>query len=189
VRRVLRAFIPYRSIIDEDVSNDDQNAEPDLYSTFWMTTTLVLLLSMSSNLAAFFKSLATPDPSSATLVSLDNLALAAAILYPYVLLAPLSLFVLRLCTPVRVALADSLCVYGYALAPVVVAVAVCAVPVRLVQLSAMAVGCGLSVVAVMVNVWRTQEADSKGVAYLAKIVSGALHGVLGAALTFLFFLR
>mmetsp|Transcript_1009 Transcript_1009/g.2881 ORF Transcript_1009/g.2881 Transcript_1009/m.2881 type:complete len:145 (+) Transcript_1009:840-1274(+) len=144
---------------------------------------------MSSNLAAFFKSLATPDPSSATLVSLDNLALAAAILYPYVLLAPLSLFVLRLCTPVRVALADSLCVYGYALAPVVVAVAVCAVPVRLVQLSAMAVGCGLSVVAVMVNVWRTQEADSKGVAYLAKIVSGALHGVLGAALTFLFFLR
>ncbi|KAA8490970.1 Protein YIPF1-like [Porphyridium purpureum] len=196
--RVLWAIIPCKPIYgwatnpeDADAA-PDENPDPDLYAPIWLTTTLVLLLSVLANIAVFFRNLFQMHNAvelGHSGVDIRNLWLAACIMYGYVFLVPLVFFVLQPCAGVSVPFVNTVCVYGYSLAPVIVASLVCIVPITLVQLIAMGTGFIVSTWFVMFNVWRAQSVEHKSLAYFAKLLSGILHAALGCVLTFLFFVR
>jgi len=191
----VKPFLGWALTADEaDEDPNSENPDPDLYGPIWITTTLVLSLSVGSNVAHFFHSLihmADADQLSGehlySGLEFQRLWVAAVILYGYVFLVPLLLMVLQPCTNVKVPLVNTICVYGYALSPVVIASIVCMVPSALVQLIALASAFVLSTWFVMFNVWRHQTVESRSLAYSVKLLSGALHVVLGAVVTYLFF--
>jgi len=169
---------------------EQDNHTPDLYGPIWIPTTLVLSLSVGHNLFVFFRSLVHKEVvTEASALDFQTLWLSAVIIYGYCLFVPLSLFVFRLCASVNIPFFATLCVYGYSMAPVVVAALVCMVPSRIVQWSAMGTAFFLSVVFMFLNVWREQTVTSKSLAYFVKLFSGILHIALGLVITFLFYYR
>jgi len=221
-RRLACACVPVTPLLGwgavGEVDAAGGNGLPDLYGAVWVTTTLVLSLSMASSASDFLRGVFKQQEVTGLVhggVDVRVLASAAGLVYPYVFFAPLVWHAVRCLVPSsgsgaaplggpardaagglggdldeegRPSLTVGVCVYGYSMTPVVMAAWVCTVPVRAVQLGAMGGAFALSTWFVMFNLWRG-EAMGGGARWSVRLAAGLVHGGLGLLLVWLFYWR
>lgn len=204
VTRTCRALFPCKPLlgwVDADEEAAGGTCVPDLYGPFWVTTTLVLALSMGAESARFLADVfhlreSVFAPSISTL-NLSKLWRAAGILYFYVFIFPVLLTVFQ-CLFAKRSLAESsvsahpivgtVMVYGYSMTPVVVAAFVATVPVDMVQIVAMTIAFGIGALVIMLNLWRDVSVQHKSLTYFVRLLAAFAHAALGVTLVFMFFI-
>jgi hypothetical protein len=103
-------------------------ARPDLYGPFWITTTLIFLIGMSSNLASWLAFVKTTEKPvwqyDFTLVTLST-----TLIYGYALVLPVAVWFLFKYWQIPIALLSLLCLYGYSMTVLVPTALLCIIPV------------------------------------------------------------
>jgi len=127
LNRVWRALLPVPGQVF--YQEDDR---PDLYGTFWIATTVVLLLAASGNLAAYFKFLPT-DKRPEWRYDFELMTLAATLYYVSISIVPLIIWFGLKHFGVAKSLVEVLSIYGYSFAVYVPITFVCIVPLNAVR--------------------------------------------------------
>lgn len=177
-KRCLAALFPRTIFLDILDGN------PDLYGPFWITTTVVLILFLSSTLAAYFtRAKAVPYAYDFGLLSG-----AAGLMYGYTAVIPTALWgVLKWYGSESASLLECLCLYGYAnLIWVPVAVASVS-PISILNWVFVGVGFGVSALFLFRNLYPVVSATDAKTAKILLVVVVALHGGLALAIKILFF--
>ena len=204
--RLFRSFIPYKPLLgwmDDDEEANGGTSVPDLYGPVWITTTLVVALSMGSQIAAFLANVFrkqetdTLKPTIET-VQFTRLWHAASVLYFYVFLFPIlltifqCLFAKRSMTQTSLRahpIVGSIMVYGYSMTPVVIAAFIATVPVRTVQLSVLSAAFILGAAVIMLNLWRDVSVQHRSLTYFVRLLAVLAHGGVGVVMAYIFFLK
>lgn len=204
--RLFRSFVPFKPLlgwVDDEEEADGGTCVPDLYGPVWVTTTLVVALSMGSKLAEFLSNVFRKQETNSLKSSLSTLEFsrlwrAASVLYFYVFVFPL---ILTMCqwlfakrslreTSVRAhPIVGTIMVYGYSMAPVVVAAFVATIPVEMVQIVAIAIAFCIGAFVIMLNLWRDVSVEHRSLTYFVRLVAVLAHIGVGVTLLFIFFLR
>lgn len=204
--RLFRSIIPYKPLlgwVDHEEEQGGGTSMPDLYGPVWVTTTAVLALAVGSSVANFlhnvFQGAETTELEN-SLASLDFARLwkAASLLYFYVFIFPLLLSIFQYLF-IRRSLQESsisahpvlgtVMVYGYSMTAVVLAAFVATMPLRFVQITAMATAFSIGVFVILLNLWRDVSVEHRSLTYLVRLVAALTHLGVGAALVFLFFIK
>eukprot|EP00178_Gracilaria_changii_P002872 TRINITY_DN1421_c0_g1_i1.p1 TRINITY_DN1421_c0_g1~~TRINITY_DN1421_c0_g1_i1.p1 ORF type:complete len:308 (-),score=45.99 TRINITY_DN1421_c0_g1_i1:2626-3495(-) len=204
--RLFRALLPYKPLLGWADGDEDEmggTSVPDLYAPVWVTTTLVLALSMGAKCAEFLanvfrkKETTSLKPSISTL-EFSRLWRAASVLYFYVFVFPVVLTLFQ-CLFAKRSLAQSsvrshplvgtVMVYGYSMTPVVVAACVATLPIRTAQIASMAVAFCIGAFVIMLNLWRDVSVQHRSLTYFVRLLAVIAHAAVGTALIFIFFLR
>lgn len=199
--RLFRSVIPFKPLLgwkEVDEESNDHTSVPDLYGPVWITTTLVLALSMGSKFGLFLTNVFNQKETlSITSSEFSKLWAASSILYLYVFLFPLCLTLFQ-CLFAKQSLNEvgsnhpivgTVMVYGYSMTPVVVAAFVAIFPMQLVQIIAMAVAFSLGAFVIMLNLWRDVSVQHRSLTYFVRLLAVCAHAGVGTALVFIFFLR
>ncbi|KAJ8597689.1 Yip1-domain-containing protein [Rhizopogon salebrosus TDB-379] len=154
----------------------------DLYGPFWVPTTLILALFLSSSLAASISSYLSAE-GAAYEYNFGLLSLAATIVYAYAFAVPVLLWLaLRYIGVGEWGVAEALGVWGYSLFVWVPVSILCVIPVPLLRWVLVGIAFSLSGYFLVANVYPILTmADAKATRLLI-IAVGALHA--GLALTF-----
>lgn len=203
--RLTRAIFPFKPLLgwsDADEESEGGTPVPDLYGPVWITTTLVLALSMGSKIAEFLanvfrKKETVSQGGLGGGVEFARLWRAAGVLYFYVFLFPVLLTVFQ-CLFARRGLRErghglgsgilgSVMVYGYSMAPVVVAALVATIPVETVQIGVMAGAFSVGGVVIMLNLWRDVSVEYRSLTYFVRLMAALAHAGVGAAVIFIFY--
>lgn len=126
------------------------SCNPDLYGPFWIATTLILSMAVTSNLASFFAFVPSADRPEWT-YNFNQLTLAGSVVYSYVSLLPLVLWLLLSYNEASKRLVDILCIYGYALSIFVPVSFLCVLPSDLFRWSLVFLGGCISGVFLLSN--------------------------------------
>lgn len=203
--RLLRSTLPYKPLLGWAAREEEDGggtSVPDLYGPVWVTTTAVLALAVGGSAAAFLRNTFRRTETAVaarTLAGLDfsRLWKSASLLYFYVFVFPVLLTLFQ-CLFARRSLNEgaaashpvlgTIMVYGYSMTPVVIAAFVATVPIRTVQLAAMAAAFGIGVFVIMLNLWRDVGVEHKSLTYLVRLFAGLAHVALGFGLVMVFFM-
>lgn len=204
--RLARALVPVKPLLGWSGADEESaggTSMPDLYGPVWVTTTLVLALSMGSSAAEFLRNVFRKRETAAltrgmTGAQFARLWRAAGILYAYVFVFPIVLTTVQ-CLFAKRSLRESavsshpvlgtIMVYGYAMTPVVVAAFVATLPVYIVQLAAIGVAFLIGAVTIMLNLWRDLSAEHKKLTYSVRAAAAIAHAGVGIALLFTFYIH
>lgn len=204
--RLFRSLVPCKPLLgwaDEEEEAGGGTSVPDLYGPVWVTTTLVLALSMGAKMAEFLsnvfrqKETTSLEPSLSTL-EFSRLWRASGVLYFYVFIFPLMLTLFQ-CLFAKRSLTESsvrshpivgtIMVYGYSMAPVVLAAFVATFPAEMVQVIAMSVAFCIGAFVIMLNLWRDVSVEHRSLTYFVRLLAVCAHAGVGTALIFIFFVR
>lgn len=203
--RLFRSIIPCKPLlgwVDSDEETEGGTSVPDLYGPVWITTTLVLALSMGAEMATFlrnvFQKQETSVMPSISSLQFSKLWRAASVLYFYVFIFPVLLTVFQ-CLFAKRSLSQNsvrahpivgtVMVYGYSMTPVVIASFVATIPIETVQIAAMGSAFTIGALVIMLNLWRDVSVQHKGLTYFVRLLAAAAHVGVGTALVFIFFIR
>lgn len=204
--RIFRSLVPCKPLlgwVDDEEEAGGGTSVPDLYGPVWVTTTLVLTLSMGAKLAEFLTNVFRQQETTSLTPSLSTLEFsrlwrAATVLYFYVFIFPLLLTLFQ-CLFANRSLNESgvrahpivgtIMVYGYSMAPVVFASFVATVPIEMVQIVAMAVAFSIGAFVIMLNLWRDVSVEHRSLTYFVRLLAVFAHAGVGVALVFIFFVK
>ena len=192
LKRLAKSLIPFSQIFDED------DGGGDLYGPFWITSTAVLTMSIGREFGRFVEGLFKKKEVVQSVGEIGRIWKCASILYGYVLVFPMVLLVLQ-CTFARNTLEgakrhgggvflNTVAVYGYSMTPLTIAPLVAAVPIKVVQICAIAVAFVLGGGVIAVNLWRDVSIGNSTFAYLIRLLAAIAHIAVGASLLFLFYI-
>jgi len=178
VKRCMAALFPRTMFLDVLEGN------PDLYGPFWITTTVVLILFLSSTIAQYFARM-KDQPYAYDFGLLSG---AAGLMYGYTAFIPVALWgVLKWYGSESANLLECLCLYGYSnLIWVPVAIA-SASPVAILNWVFVGVGFGVSALFLFRNLYPVVSATDAKTAQVLLIVVVALHAGLALTIKILFF--
>lgn len=204
--RLARSLVPVKPLLgwqQLDEESEGGTSMPDLYGPVWITTTLVLALSMGSSFAEFLRNVVRRrEVLRHTLSSTEihRLWRASGILYGYVFVFPLLLvafqcFFARRDPSPRDAMDGvhshpifgSIMVYGYSLVPVCVAAWVATIPMQMVQIVSIGVAFAIGAATIALNLWRDMPEEHRKMTYLVRAVAALTHAGVGAALVYIFY--
>ncbi|KAI8873440.1 Yip1-domain-containing protein, partial [Ramicandelaber brevisporus] len=103
---------------------------PEVYGPFWIATTLVLAMYVTSSLAESIAALLSGAKHDS---DINILSLAAAVIYPYVFVVPGLLWLFTKYMGIQASLIELWCVYGYGLAPWFIVCGLCVIPNELLR--------------------------------------------------------
>lgn len=204
--RLFRALIPCKPLLgwsSEDEEEEGGTSVPDLYGPVWVTTTLVLALSMGAKIAEFlsnvFRGKETHSlDSSLSALEFSRLWRAACLLYFYVFIFPVVLTLFQ-CLFAKRSLNESsvkahpilgtVMVYGYSMTPVVLAALVATVPIEMVQVVAMSIAFLIGAIVIMLNLWRDVSVEHRSLTYFVRLLAAGAHAGVGVALVFIFYIH
>lgn len=137
LNRCKRSFMPWKKDFFQTV-----DANPDLYSPFWICTTLILLTAVTSNMSRYLISEETADVKK----DITMLTWAMSVVYGFALAMPtVAYFALQyLAVGSHIKFIELLCLYGYSLAPFLLTALICTIPVAWVEWIAVIGAFGLS---------------------------------------------
>lgn len=141
--RVVRAMLP---VYSEPFFRSPRD-HPDLYAPFWLTTSLVVVLAVSGNLASYLEH----EEDDKWKASFDHLAFAASVFYGWLFLAPVLVYLGFMWIGTHKPLAELISLYGYALAVWLPTSMLLLVPSNLLRLSMSLLSAVLSAVFLVRN--------------------------------------
>uniref|UniRef100_A0A7S2A9M3 Protein YIPF n=1 Tax=Trieres chinensis TaxID=1514140 RepID=A0A7S2A9M3_TRICV len=157
---------------------------PDLYGPFWITTTLVFFLAVTSNMHSYLHA----DAKSFE-ADISHLVHALWVLYTYSFVLPGLLFVVFRCFAIQMPLMELVNLYGYSLIPYYGAAVLCLIPAGwlewLVLLAATCVSCLLILRNVAGPVLSSGVSQEKAAIILGKIMG--YHVLFLLAMKFMFY--
>jgi len=175
--RCLRALFPFKFNFIELI-----HEKPDLYGPFWITTTLIFLMAASANFASYLASF-THETFNYDFLKIPY---GAAVLYGYISAIPIALFLFFKWVEIKIRFIEILCIYGYSLVVYSPIALLCIIPSQLVQWIAVSVGCVISTIFLIFNLWvplRTRISK----AFIMLIVMTVLHVALALSFKLYFF--
>eukprot|EP01028_Stygiella_incarcerata_P003840 TRINITY_DN17_c0_g1_i1.p1 TRINITY_DN17_c0_g1~~TRINITY_DN17_c0_g1_i1.p1 ORF type:complete len:287 (-),score=79.67 TRINITY_DN17_c0_g1_i1:26-886(-) len=101
----------------------------DMYGPFWVATTLIFIVGVASNLAAYLHS----SDNSPWSYDFTRIVVASSVIYGYLFLMPSLVWLFLRYHSVPATLAEVICVYGYAYTPFFFVAAICVGPSELVR--------------------------------------------------------
>lgn len=101
-----------------------EGSSPDLYGPWWITTTLVFLVAVTSNLSMYLHA----DSSEDFEYDVNHIARSMSVLYSFVFILPVLLYFAFQCAGVSIPCLDMVCLYGYSLVPFLPATILCTIP-------------------------------------------------------------
>jgi hypothetical protein len=122
--------------------------KPDLYGPFWITTSLVFTVAVTSHMSSWLQSWLTGINWQYDLQSMVN---AASVIYGYAGLAPVAAYFGLGQIGVDIKLLSLICLYGYSLGVFIAASLVCLMPSQMAIWIALLVAAGVSAVFLMRN--------------------------------------
>jgi len=178
LKRCWAALFPRANFLD--VLDDN----PDLYGPFWITTTVVPILFLSSTIAQYFAR-AKDQPY---VYNFELLSGAAALMYGYTGIIPVALWgALRWYGSESANILECLALYGYAnLIWVPVAIA-SASPITILNYVFVGVGFGVSIFFLLRNMSPVVSATGEKTSKVLLVVISVLHAGLAIAIKILFF--
>jgi len=130
---------------------------PDLYGPFWVTTTILFLLAISSNFAeyiAYHEKGVDWDPD------FYKVSIAAAVFYAFLIGVPLILWALqRFMVKAKVTLFQNICVYGYSMTSFLVCTPFCICPFEWARWVAIIIACIISCACISVALFKSLKHD------------------------------
>eukprot|EP00510_Aplanochytrium_minuta_P007482 CAMPEP_0184036796 /NCGR_PEP_ID=MMETSP0955-20130417/34711_1 /TAXON_ID=627963 /ORGANISM="Aplanochytrium sp, Strain PBS07" /LENGTH=320 /DNA_ID=CAMNT_0026324597 /DNA_START=95 /DNA_END=1058 /DNA_ORIENTATION=- len=159
VERLKRVFMPWKDDFFQEV-----DANPDLYSPFWICTTLILITSVSAGLAKYFSSNQTEDMTYKS--DIKTLTVATSFVYGFAVAMPAAAyFVLsRLEVGGKLEVVELICVYGYSLAAFIPSSLGCIIPVDGLDWVFVLAGFGFSSAFLLRNLWIRLQAQGSSIA-------------------------
>ncbi|KAM9997843.1 hypothetical protein ACTFIY_007502 [Dictyostelium cf. discoideum] len=156
---------------------------PDLYGPFWVLTSLVFIVAVTSNLNEYFH---TSDHDNWE-VDIQKIVYSAITIYGYSFVIPLILWGIFKWMNLGLRLLDMLCIYGYTLFIFVPASILCVIPLQLVQWIIVAVASIISGLFLVTNIFTPLKEDFTKRGLIICAVIGALHLGLALVLKLYFF--
>lgn len=202
--RISRSLLPIKPLLGWTDIDEEQlggTSVPDLYGPVWITTTLVLALSMGANIAEFLANVFRKREThslqpSISSVEFTRLWHAASLLYFYVFVFPVLLTVFQ-CLFAKRSLGESavrahpvmgtVMVYGYSMVPVVIAAFVALFPMEMVQIVAMGLAFSIGAFVIMLNLWRDVSVQHRSLTYFVRLLAAAAHAAVGTTIIFIFY--
>lgn len=204
--RLFRALLPCKPLLGWSSADEEESggtSVPDLYGPVWVTTTLVLALSMGAKIAEFLANVFRKQETKSLQPSLSSVEFsrlwrAAGLLYCYVFVFPVMLTVFQ-CLFAKRSLNESsvrahpilgtVMVYGYSMTPVVLAAMVATVPIEMVQIVSMGVAFSIGAFVIMLNLWRDVSVEHRSLTYFVRLLAAVAHAGVGAGIIFIFYVR
>jgi len=137
---------------------------PDVYGPFWVTTTILFLLAISSNFAEYI-AYHNQGVSQHWEPDFFKVCIAAAVFYAYLILLPIIIWALqRFLAKAKNTYIQVLCVYGYSMTAFLVVTPFCIFPYEWVRWAVIILACVVSCVCFSVALFRSLKQDMvKGV--------------------------
>lgn len=143
---------------------------PDLYGPWWISTSLVFVVAVTSNLSMYMHS----DSSADFAYDINHLAHAMTVLYSFVFILPIFLYMAFQCLSIQnFPLLDLVCLYGYSLVPFIPAALLCSIPYEFVIWIALMSASIVSLIFVLRNLIKPIMNDNN-----ISVGNGAISGVL-----------
>jgi hypothetical protein len=164
------------------------NPHPDLYGPLWVCCTLWLLIAVVAQVIQGLNCRAVTKDASCQKSWFAFVAAAGGVLATYQIAVPVGMWTITRWQGAPIGLLDTVCLYGYALCPIIPAVFLCAVPWALFQWTALMLAFALSALHIVCNfygVWkRCLPPNWFGVVLVGSL---ALHAILCLTLKWEFF--
>jgi hypothetical protein len=165
--------------LQNDIFKSTYETTPDLYGPFWISTTLVFLIGMTSNLNSFLgKSNGSENPYHKDYAILS---IASTLVYAYVTLAPVAVFAsTKYWATSSLSLLRLFSVYGYAILAFVPASILCSIPSAPVQWIVVLLAILVSGIVLVRNLFGQLAGDGSSVGYdnleLGQVATGGGNG-------------
>lgn len=160
---------------------------PDLYGPIWVSLTLVVTTSVSSNVASYLETAGQSKDFWHT--DYTRVSFASTAIMVYMFLVPLVLWAVLKYRKVesRYSLLETLCLYGYSLAVYVPISILWAVHLTWLRWTLVVVGASLSGCVLVTTLWPSFREDSRKMAIITSAVVFALHALLALGFVRYFF--
>ena len=164
--RIFRTLNPASSSFYTDESN------PDLYGPFWITTTLILLIAVTSNLSSYIEWKWGPSQGSGTWAyDFSKLSVACSVFYSLITWVTLVLYFFLVRAGQGRGLIELVSVMGYSFVPLLFVSLMLVIPVGLLQWVVVGVGCVVQAWFMVKNVW-VDRSNAKVTPVVAVLVAG-----------------
>lgn len=97
---------------------------PDAYGPFWIATTLVFFVAVTSNMSAYLHA----EEKGSFTYDVSHLFRAMILLYSYIFIIPLLYYFLFNCLAINMSFMNLFCLYGYSLVPYLPTALFCVIP-------------------------------------------------------------
>ncbi|EGC29720.1 hypothetical protein DICPUDRAFT_51115 [Dictyostelium purpureum] len=174
--RLMRSMVPIKFSFFNLIREN-----PDLYGPFWVLTSLVFIVSVSSNLNDYFHT------EKDYQVNIKKIVYSAIAMYGYSIIIPAILWGIFKWMNLGLRLLDMLCIYGYAMFIYIPASVLCVIPNTLIQWIIVAVAAVVSGVFLVTNIFTPLKEDFTKRGLIICAVIGGLHLGLALVLKLYFF--
>jgi len=174
LKRCFRSLIPFKNDFLDSIKEC-----PDFYGPFWISTTLVFMMSAAGNFAYYLDTLG--DPLKVYQYDFYKLIYGSAIIYGYAFVIPLFLWLYIKWLDISLNLIEVLCIYGYSLFVYSPVALLCIIPGMWPKWVVCGIGWALSSCFLVINLWHPLK-EKITLAIVTLLFITALNG--GMALTF-----
>lgn len=181
--RVLRSCYPFTEHSFFEVVGD----KPDLYGPFWICSTLVFVLAVSSNVASWLN--ASKDASVKWHYDFTLMTGAAGTIFGFASIVPLMLWILMKYLAVPLSLTKLLCLYGYSIVLFIPAALLCLTPSAVVDWIAIVLAASASAGLLLVNSYPLVAEHAGPSAKRVALAMGCVQLTFGLVLKLYFFSR
>jgi len=158
-----------------------QGKSPDAYGPFWIATTLVFFVAVTSNMSAYLHA----EEKSAFEYDISHLFRAMILLYSYALILPVAYYFLFNCLSIPMTFMELFCLYGYSLVPYCATTLFCVIPDNALVWFLLVVATTISLIFVLRNiVGAVMRSDVR-----QQISGPILCSVIGCHVVFLLILK
>jgi len=159
LRRCLAGLVPIGKPFFERVEGNS-----DLYGPFWITTTILLFLAISSNFAEYL-AYYNEGAGQYWQANFYKVSIAAAVFYAFLVGLPIILWALqRFLCKAKLTFMQILCVYGYSMTAFLIVTPACIAPFEWVRWMVILLACVLSCVCNIVALFKALKHDmAKGI--------------------------
>jgi len=132
---------------------------PDLYGPFWITTTILFLLAISSNFAEYI-AYYNEGVAKHWQANFYKVSIAAAVFYAYLIFLPIIIWALqRFMVKAKLTLFQITCVYGYSLTAFLIATPFCIFPIEWVRWCVIILACVVTCLCISVALFKSLKQD------------------------------
>ncbi|KAF9431429.1 hypothetical protein BGZ76_000316 [Entomortierella beljakovae] len=174
----------FASVIPKDNFLDVMSGSPDLYGPFWIATTVVFVLYVTSSIVDSINAYINKTPYE---YDIFHLTFAFGTIYTYAFLIPLLVWASTKYFGCQPDLLEMLALYGYALTIWIPVSVLSVIPIELARWILLGIGAGVSGVFLIRNMYPVLSRAEGQIAKIILILVILFHGVLALLLKYRFF--